>query len=496
VVEGAILGLGLIVVCQFVFVGGVRAGHRNFPLEYTTFPFVIWAALRFGQRGVSLAIFVTSAMAIAATLQSSGPFAKGMAFGDSLVLLQIFMGVVAVTGLLLGGVTSENRRVERRRTADFAIGQILAEAATLPEAVPRIIQTICEMLDWDLGALWMVDSKEGTLQCVSMWHKPTVPIAEFVEVNRKLRFRPGIGLPGRVWSLGRPIWIVNVVADANFPRAPIAARVGLRGAFGFPVLLRDKILGVLEFFSQAVRPPDPDLLRMVDGIGGQLGQFIDRREAEETRRSSEERLRLALGAGHMGVWDWNIRTGELKLSDNLEPMHGLARGSFGRTLGEFLDLVHPDDREPVNQAISRAIGEGRGYDIEFRNLRPDGSLHWIAGKGQVMRDESGRAVRMIGVSTDITERKLLDQELERRVHELAEGDRRKDEFLAMLAHELRNPLAPIRNAVQILQTPTAEPGLLEMARDVVDRQTHLLARLVDDLMDVSRITRGKINLNR
>jgi PAS domain S-box-containing protein len=796
IVEAAVLGASLILVCQFVFAGEVRAGIRSFPLEYTIFPFVIWAALRFGQRGVSLVIFVTSAIAIAATLQSSGPFAKGTAYGDALVLLQVFMGVMAVTGLLLGGVTSESRLVERRRATDFAIGQILAEAPTLHQAVPRILQTICERLDWDLGALWMVDAAENKMHCVDMWHKSTVPSAEFLEANRRLRFPPGRGLPGRVWSLGRPTWIANVVVDADFPRAEIALRIGLQGAFGFPILLGDQILGVLEFFSRPARSPDPDLLRMAAGIGRQLGQFIDRREAEETRRTSEERLRLALGAGHMGVWDWNVRTGELKWSGKLESMLGLAPGSFGGTLGDFLDLVHPDDREQVNQAISRAIGEGQGYEVEFRNLRPDGSLHWITGKGQVLRDESGLAVRMIGIGMDITERKLgerqlaeaearirsvvnsvidgiitidehgnvqsmnpaaeklfgyprsevigrnlkmlmpepyrgehddylanylrtreakiigigrevkglrkdgstfpmelsvgeftlgerhyftgivrdiaerkqaeknlleseqrlaaeleattrlhglstrllsadnlnaaLDDVLEnaivtsgadfgniqlynpqlgaleivaqrgfrqdfldhfRLVHldegsacaqamqsgqriiiedveldaayerhrqvaaragyravqstplksrngnilgmlsthfrrpqrvpernqrlldlyarhaadmierirveqTLKEGDRRKDEFLAMLAHELRNPLAPIRNALQILKTQAAEPGLLDMAREVMDRQTQLLSRLVDDLMDVSRITRGKINLNR
>jgi PAS domain S-box-containing protein len=667
-VEAAVLGAGLILVCQFVFVVEVQAGTRSFPLEYTIFPFVIWAALRFGQRGVSLVIFMTSALVIAATLQSFGPFAKGKPYGDSLVLLQVFMGVLAVTGLLLGGVTSEARLVERRRSADFAIGQILAEASTLHEAAPRIMQTICEMLDWDLGALWMVDFQEANLHCVEMWHKPGVPIAEFVEANRKMRFQPGQGLPGHVWSLGRPAWIANVIGDANFPRAAIATRVGLHGAFGFPVLLHGRIVGVLEFFSRQIRSPDPDLLRMVAGIGGQLGQFIDRREAAKDRRSSEERLRLALGAGRMGVWDWNIRTGEIKWSDELESMHGLAPGSFAGTLGTFLDLIHPDDRELVNQAISRAVGEGRGYDIEFRNLWPDGSLHWIAGKGQVFHDQSGQAVRMIGIGMDITERKqaeknLLESEqrlaaeleaitrlhalstrllaadnlstalddvlenaivtsgadfgniqlynaqvgaleivahrgfgpdfldyfrlvrvdegsacaqamqsgqriiiedvvldptyerhrriaaaagyravqstplksrngsilgmlsthfrLPQRVPErnqrlldlyarhaadlieririeqtLKEADRRKDEFLAMLAHELRNPLAPIRNALKILQTQAAEPHLLEMARDVMDRQTQQLTRLVDDLMDVSRITRGKINLCR
>lgn len=496
-IEGTALGACLILVCQIVFAGEFTPGIKNYnyPLEYTVFPFVIWAALRFGQQGVSGVTFVASVIAITGTIGGFGPFAKGPGL-ENLFLLQIFMGVVAVTGLVLAGVTSERRLMERRRTADYAITQILAESSTLHQAAPRILQTICETLDWDLGAVWIADAKENHLRCVEIWQKPTIKTQEFVEVSRKMHFGPGIGMPGRVWSLGRPVWIVNVAEDANFPRAGIAARAGLHGSFAFPIFLGGKTAGAVEFFSRQVRLPDLDLLRMFATISHQLGQFIDRRQAEETQRASEERLRLALNAGRMGVWDWNPQTGEIKWSDNLEPMHGLASGSFAGTMTAFQELVHPEDREMVNQALTRALQGGREYDQEHRNLWPDGSVHWMSGKGQVIRDETGQPVRMIGIAMDVTARKTLEKELEQRVHELAEGDRRKDEFLAMLAHELRNPLAPIRNALQILKTPSAGESLIKMAQEVMDRQTQQLTRLVEDLLDVSRITRGKINLHR
>jgi PAS domain S-box-containing protein len=498
IIEGAVLGASLILMCQIVFAGEFTTGIKNYPLEYTVFPFVIWAALRFGQQGTSAVTFVASVIAITGTMVGFGPFAKGSGRSgwECLFLLQIFMGVVAVTGLVLAGVTSERRLVERRRSADYAITQILAESTTLHQVAPRILQTICEMLDWDLGAVWMVDADKNNLRCVDLWHKPLMTMHEFVEATRQIRYCPGKGMPGRVWSLGRPVWIVNVVEDPNFPRAAIAERVGLHGAFAFPLFLGGKTAGAVEFFSRQIRSPDPDLLRMFATISHQLGQFIDRRQAEETRRASEERLRLALNAGRMGVWDWNIHTGEIKWSDDWEPIHGLAHSSFAGTFAAYQELIHPDDRDMVNQALARALQDGQGYDIEFRNLWPDGSVHWMAGKGQVVRDESGQPVRMIGIGMDITGRKTLEKELERRVHELAEGDRRKDEFLAMLAHELRNPLAPIRNALQILKTPSAGESLARMAQEVMDRQTQQLARLVDDLLDISRITRGKINLHR
>ena len=150
-------------------------------------------------------------------------------------------------------------------------------------------------------------------------------------------------------------------------------------------------------------------------------------------RVSEKRLRLALDAGRMGVWDWDIGTGVIEWSDNLEEIHGLAPGSFPGTFEGFRAIVHPDDRERVEQAITRAVETGTGYDIEFRNVRDDGTVGWMSAKGRVVHDRTGP--RMIGV-----------------------GDR-------------------------------------ERALEIAERQAQQLARLVDDLLDASRITQGKITLH-
>src|SRR5205823_12725010 len=195
----------------------------------------------------------------------------------------------------------------------------------------------------------------------------------------------------------------------------------------------------------------------------------------------------------VGAWDWDLLSGEIEWSENLEAIHGLPPGSFGGTYAAFRALVHPDDRDLVNRAISRAAEEGPGYEVEFRTVRPDGSIRWVAAKGRVVRDAAGRVARMIGVGTDVTERKRLADELEQRAAELADAGRRKDEFLAMLAHELRNPLAPLSTSLHLLQLDVpGRDGLVQMA----DRQVRHLARLVDDLLDVSRITQGKITLRK
>jgi len=242
-------------------------------------------------------------------------------------------------------------------------------------------------------------------------------------------------------------------------------------------------------------------MAVVAGSGLLLGAAIAERDAAEARRAadygalqvSEERLRLALEAGRLGVWDWNVGTGQVQWSGNLEPIHGLPRGGFAGTLEGFQALAHPDERARVNEAIRRALDEGSGYDIEFRNLRPDGSVHTMAAKGKVLRDAEGRPLRMLGTAMDVTERRRLEDELRRHAERLADADRRKDEFLAMLAHELRNPLAPLRTSLELLGAGVAGgERFLEMAK----RQVRHLVRLVDDLLDVARITRGKITLRK
>jgi signal transduction histidine kinase/ActR/RegA family two-component response regulator len=192
-------------------------------------------------------------------------------------------------------------------------------------------------------------------------------------MKRSRTFAPGVGLAGRVWAAGAPAWIPDVTRDANFPRADVAVRVGLRAGFGFPIRIGERVEGVIEFFSCDVEEPDESLLQVVGTMGVQLGQFLERGRAEEALQRSE-------------------------------------------------------------------------------------------------------------------------RELAERVEELAEGDRRKDEFLAMLAHELRNPLAPIAAAAEILGDAESADASVIRAREILDRQVQHMVKLIDDLLDVSRISRRKIQL--
>jgi PAS domain S-box-containing protein len=192
-----------------------------------------------------------------------------------------------------GRDVTDTKRQEELQLAQYSVTRVLAEAPSLREAAPQILKSICETLEWAVGSVWQLDKKEGTLRCVETWQIPTANLNEFSAVTRSRIFDRGIGLPGRVWDNADALWIEDVTRDSNFPRARIASKEGVRSAFGFPILLGDEVLGVLEFFSHQIRQPDTKLLNTLSAIGSQIGQFIERTEAEAALRLYARELESA-----------------------------------------------------------------------------------------------------------------------------------------------------------------------------------------------------------
>ena len=188
---------------------------------------------------------------------------------------------------------TERKREEARLGAQHAVTRVLAEAPTLAAATPRILQAISESLGWSYGAIWCVDPNEKVLHCVETWQAPDAPAPEFDRETKSHRFPAGVGLPGRVWSMAEPIWLEDVPKDGNFPRALSAMAGGLHSAFGFPILLKSDVLGVLEFFSRQIQKPDHRLLEMMGAIGSQIGQFIERLQAEDGLRVYARHVEIA-----------------------------------------------------------------------------------------------------------------------------------------------------------------------------------------------------------
>lgn len=178
---------------------------------------------------------------------------------------------------------ASRKDTDRRLAAGFAVTRALAESSSLSEATPKLLQYICEAVGWDVGELWYVNADSNTLHIEGNWHVPSYEVEEFEKASRKTILFPGIDLVGRVLSSGQPAWIDNVVDDKNFPRAPIAARVGLHGAFAFPIRVGGNIACVMAFYNREIVQPDDEMLQMFDALGKQVGDFMKRTKAEEER---------------------------------------------------------------------------------------------------------------------------------------------------------------------------------------------------------------------
>jgi len=314
----------------------------------------------------------------------------------------------------VGRDTTERRREERLVALEHAVSRALTGAWSASGAVRAVIRVVCESEGWPMGRYLTVDDEAGVLRFGEAWGSDDPGVQRFIDSSRSMVYRRGEGLSGWVWREGRPLSVADTSKDSRaLNSSPFSSGPGLGGgAFVFPVIFESKTIGVLSFSSPRSREPDERLLQTIHVVGRQVGQFLQRKQAEAALAESEERFRETFELAATGIAHVALDGRFLRVNRRLCEMLGYAEAELvGRSVK---DLSHPDDRDVTDSERDRMrSGELPSARFEKRYFRKDGSMLWVALTVALARDAGGAPLHEISVLEEITERKEREAALQR-----------------------------------------------------------------------------------
>jgi PAS domain S-box-containing protein len=464
--EAAVLGAALLAATTFVFFRAPAAVPTSFLQACTLIPLLTWAAVRFAVRGATAAIFIASVIAVAGTAYGLGPFARAP-LPSSLLHQQAFMAIVATAVLMVGAVRAEGAAaLEALRNATEAEQRSSALLRTLADSIPDPVFAKDDQSR-------MLFANPATLKAIG---KPAQEVLGRSDLDFFDEETAGRMLENdrRVMATGEAMTVEERVEDPSGRRCLLATKAPVRDDAG-----------------------------KVTGLVGVTRDITARKRAEEALRESEERFRLLV----QGVKDCAIYM--LAPDGTVSSWSAAAEQMFGyreeEIVGQHRRVLFTDEQRTAGRPqreLEKAVAIGHAEEEGWR-VRKDHSRFWANVLITPLRDDRERVRGFANVTRDFTQRKVADSALrdsEERLRAseaaLREADRQKNRFLAMLSHELRNPLAPIRNGLYVLDRAAPGGEQAKRAQAVVHRQVGVLTWLIDDLLDVTRIAHGKVHLRR
>ena len=335
------------------------------------------------------------------------------------------------------------KRAQQHREIQFGITRLLTEAPSLEAALPRLLEGVCTALGWQLAEVWRVDADADLLRWSRSWHDPAQDFSEFVATAPAMTFARGEGLVGRAWERSAPVWMTDVTTDPAFRRWAIAARQGLHGAFAFPIRALRGITGVLVFYSRRASPPDESLLQVVDDLGLQIGQFIERKQTEEALARSEAQYRSLVENAAHGICRTSPEGRFLMVNRALVGMLGYE--SEDELLALTLERdVHADPAEWA-LLLEEHRSTGQAPAREMRWKRKDGALITVRASGRPLGDGEGGAAGFEIIVEDVTARRQLEEQLRQSQKMEAIG-----QLAGGVAHDFNNLLTVIIGRSQLL----------------------------------------------
>ena len=311
---------------------------------------------------------------------------------------------------------TERKQAEQvaRENAELLKGQnevleLIAQGTPLPKTLDFLLRFIEAQCPGMLGSILLLDA-DG----VHVRHgaAPSLP-GSFTEAINGLPIGPSAGSCGTAAFRGEPVIVEDIASDSLWDNyRDFALKHGLRACWSIPMFdEQHRVLGTFALYFRTSGRPTARHWQLIETTTQTAAFAIVKQRETEALRASEERLRLAVTGGNVGIWEWDIRNNRLVWSDQLYDMFGWNGRTDDLTLKMFMDSIHDEDRPGVETAIQRSLAECSNYEVEYRILRPDGSLRWIAAKGRGEYAASGSAVRMMGVALDITDRKGSEDQL-------------------------------------------------------------------------------------
>ena len=389
------------------------------------------------------------------------------------------------------------RESQRGLSVQHLVSQIIAEAKSPPETLQTVLAEVGRTLRWSYATYWALDHIANVLRPVRTWMPSDRVFVEFDRKTKGIVFGRGEGFPGRVLESGRPNWESDLAVPPVYPRSGEASAEGLHSAFGIPVRTADRFFGVLEFFAEDVLPPDQALLNAAQGVGYQLGEFLERARAREAEHESEVRKASILDT----ALDSIITSDE---TGRITEFNAAAEVAFGYKKQDVIgrqmaDLIIPHRyRERHREGMKRYLATGEahvlGRRIEIEALRADGSE--LPVELAIVRVPLPGPAFFTAYIRDLTERKRLEADQARLLKESEEANRAKSEFLATMSHELRTPLNAISGYTELLKMGLRGPVTEEQIADLerINRsQSHLLG-IINDILQFAKLESGQLEM--